>query len=57
MISGWRNIYESIGHVTNGMADNFYATSRGGMQTVFLEHSLMRFENFMKQISSFSFLS
>jgi hypothetical protein len=44
-------------HVTNVMVNNFGATLRGGIKTVFLKHHLKRFENFMKLASSFSFLN
>jgi hypothetical protein len=37
------------------MVGNFCATSLGGMKTLFLNHSLSSFKNFIKLTSSFSF--
>jgi hypothetical protein len=41
MISGWRKQLESVGHVNNGMVDNFCATScmRRHENSVFEAHS------------------
>jgi hypothetical protein len=56
MISGvQRERTKVVCCVTSDMVGNFRTTSCGDIKTLFLKHTLRRFMNFIKLVSSFNF--